>query len=273
MDEDEAINVADGKSSASGNDLLLYFHANTSTEVPFSGHERFTKLHRHHDNESTTSRRFIPSRSGSISSERNKIRIKFNDNFGDRQNAINTNQNQNVEHQLASADVNRPLGLDDNHHDIDSPPQLSSNNINSDFVTNLLPLPDAVTHLNVNHYHHQLTPLHRPPNHHRNRYHINQHRNEDFKKRNDERNSIESSKPSGVINDLTWMKTKKLKNFASTDDDLLAITNRFHDKSYQTEGKTAHQSKEIQAGMGWKRLKRFKFKRIRKCFAIRNFVL
>lgn len=182
-------NDAAGENSANGNDLLLYFHdAMTSTEVPWAGHELDTNAIRHHDIKNAASRSFVPSRSGSISSERNKIQIHFNENTDDNQEPQNENQLL-----VFNSDYQEPRSLP------------------IDLTTNSFPRPNTF-HKNQ---HHQLTSPHRPSGNHKNRFPINQHESKTFEVKNDEKNSFD--KPTSPISDSKWTKIKNENRFGDVE--------------------------------------------------------
>lgn len=189
-------NVADVKSQANENDLLLYvLNAKKRTKSP-SAVGRITKLQHQHDETS------LPSSSFST-------QIEFNQNDGDQRNLQSVMEKPTQKESSLVTPLSKIMPIDT--HQLNeglkyenSPTQFGRNVIEpkSNSATNPYRFPDAAIHYRTNHQHQLIPPRnHHSVSHNANRFYINQNGNEATGENLDGGKVIESLIPAGVIND------------------------------------------------------------------------
>lgn len=192
-------NGTDGKRTANGNDLLLFSHnARMTTKYPSAGFE----VQHQNDMAGSSKTNKAPGRFGSFTSEIKKIEVKFNQNAGDQRKLESlTNMKSEQKHPaVSSSNAKESVGVHNSHRNefqFDGSPQFG---YISDSTTNPYRFSDMAINYHTNHRH-QLTPNHRVPNRHQNRFHVNQIGNEAVGERLNGEKLIENEMPAGVIND------------------------------------------------------------------------
>lgn len=191
-------------------------------KFPSAGSEDVGNVQRHDVIASPTIRSFMPPGSGTFSSVKKKIQIKFNERG--RPHSGNVDGRENDKAPIASSsDINRPIGdshVNDGFKFDGSPRRLGLDFIDSILTTNPSRFPGGATHHRTNHQH-GLIPHHRSPNHHRNRFYANQNGN----KAAAGGKLIGNEMPAGAINDphspdlntATEMKAPRDGNGPMTD--------------------------------------------------------